>query len=165
MEPKFSLSARLSQSRRNVSLHPATSSILECVVLLLIVLALSGTIRAQNGLPFQVSNPQNKKWSSTQAARIYRSACDLLARTIRPENPPRLHPQFRLILGAEHDEYMRDGVVNEIRLKSWDPEKFAEAVVLGAVREVMETKDLMKVAHQSVSLADATVSARELAER
>lgn len=118
--------------------------------------------QAQTMLPFEVSNPKNKKWSPEEAGRIYASACDLLARTVRPENPPQLHPKLLLVLGADHDEYVRGGGVNEVRLKLWDPEKFAEAVVLGAVREVLRTDDLKRVAHQSVSLADATVSPADL---
>ena len=120
---------------------------------------------AQNPLPFEVSNPKNKKWSPTEANRIYASACDLLARTVRPENPPLLHPKLLLVLGADQDEYLRDGGVNEVRLKSWNPEMFAEAVVLGAVREVLRADDLKRVAHESVSLAGATVSASELKGR
>jgi len=125
----------------------------------------SGVAQAQNNLPFEVSNPKNKKWFPEEAGRIYASACDLLARTVRPENPPQLHPKLLLVLGADQDEYVRGGGVNEVRLRSWDPEKFAEAVVLGAVREVLHTDDLKKVARESVSLADATVSPAELKGR
>jgi hypothetical protein len=129
----------------------------------LLVMTISlGAAHAQNALPFEVSNPKNKKWSPREAGRIYASACDLLARTVRPENPPQLHPQLLLVLGTDADEYVRDGPVNKVHLKSWNPEKFAEAVVLGAVREVLRTDDLKRVAHESVSLADATITANDL---
>lgn len=134
--------------------------------LLILAIAISAcVVHAQSALPFEVSNPKNKKWPAAEAGRIYASACDLLARTVRPENPPDLHPKFRLVLGANQDEYVRNAGTNEVHLKSWNPEMFAEAVVLGAVREMLRSDDLQKVAHQSVSLADATVSAGELKGR
>lgn len=147
----------------NSTLLALGSLLLRFVVLLSTLM--TGVVLAQNSLPFEVSNPKNQKWSPEQAEKIYQSACDLLARTINPSNPPRLHPRFVLTLGAEHDEYFREGHTNAIHLKTWDPSKFAEAVVLGAVREVLRTEDLMKVAQQSLALADATVSAKELKAR
>jgi len=129
---------------------------------LLLVTISAGAAHAQSALPFEVSNPKNKKWSPSEAGRIYASACNLLARTVRPENPPLLHPRLVLVLGADADEYVRDGPVNQVHLKSWNPEKFAEAVVLGAVREVLRTDDLKRVAHESVSLADAAIPVNEL---
>jgi hypothetical protein len=144
-------------TRKTARIGHLTIAVAACLMLLIGISAC-----AQSTLPFEVSNPKNRKWSPAEATRVYTSACDLLARTIRPENPPRLHPKLLLVLGAEHDEYVRDEGVNEVRLKSWNPERFAEAVVLGAVREVLPTDDLRRVAHQSVSLAGATVTASEL---
>ena len=117
---------------------------------------------AQNTVPFEVSNLNNKKWPPAEATRIYDSACDLLARTIRPEKPPRLRPKFRLVLGAESDQFVNEGGVTEIHLKSWNPEKFAEGVVVVAVRDVLRADDLARVVHQSVSLAASTVNVHEL---
>jgi len=119
--------------------------------------------RTQNqpNLPFDVSNPQNKKWSPAEARRIYNSACQLLARTIRPDKPPALHPQFTLVLGAENDECLRDGAHVEVHLRSWQPEIFAQAVVAIAVRDLLQGDQLQKVAHQSVVLANSTVDVHE----
>ena len=128
--------------------------------LLLLLTAVCGC--AQNNLPFEVSNPSNKKWPPAEASRIYESACDLLARTIRPEKPPVLRPKFRLVLGAESDQFVNEGGVTEVHLKSWNPEKFAEGVVVVAVRDVLRADDLARVVHQSVSLAASTVNVHEL---
>src|SRR5580704_1607178 len=92
-------------------LRPLRSSIMFCGLLLLVT-AVCGC--AQNTLPFEVSNPGNKKWSPVEAARIYDSACDLLARTIRPEKPPVLRPKFRLVLGTENDEFVNEGGIIEV---------------------------------------------------
>lgn len=131
-------------------------------------LAVSITAAAQNApqkspdLPFDVSNPHNKKWSPAEAGRIYNSACQLLARTVRPDKPPQLHPQFTLILGTEHDEFVRDGAHVEVHLRSWEPEIFAQAVVAIAVRNLLQGDQLQEVAHQSVLLANSTINARDL---
>jgi hypothetical protein len=139
--------------------HLLRSRILLCGQLLLMT-AVCGC--AQNTVPFEVSNLNNKKWPPAEATRIYDSACDLLARTIRPEKPPRLRPKFRLVLGAESDQFVNESGVTEIHLKSWNPEKFAEGVVVVAVRDVLRADDLARVVHQSVSLAASTVNVHEL---
>jgi hypothetical protein len=69
------------------------------------------------------------------------------------------------VLGADDDEFVRDGPVNEIRLKSWNPEKFAKGVVVVAIRDVLHADDLAKIAHQSVVLADSSLDVRELHSR
>jgi hypothetical protein len=133
------------------------------IAFLLILFSAVGMAHAQeSSLPFEVSNPKHKKWPEAQAARIYVWACDLLARSIRPEKPPQLHPKFVLVLGTDGDEYVRDTNTTEIHLKNWNPEKFAQGVVVVALRDLVHGQDLAKLAHQSVSLADSTIDAREM---
>jgi hypothetical protein len=111
--------------------------------------------------PFEVENLKRQQYFSAEAGRIYNSACALVARSIRPDNPPTLEPHFRLVLGADDDEFVRDGAVSEIHLKSWNAEKFAKGVVIVAIRDVLHSDDLEKIAHQSVILADSTLDVRE----
>ena len=118
-------------------------------------------IHAQTSLPFEISNPKNKKWEANEAVRIYTWACDLLARTIRPEKPPQLHPSFRLVLGADNDEFVHLNSVFEIRLKSWNPEKFSQGVVLVAVNGLVQGEELNRVVRESVSLANSTLDVRQ----
>jgi hypothetical protein len=73
-----------------------------------------------------------------------------------------LRPKFRLVLGADGDQFVNEGGVTEVHLKSWNPEKFAEGVVVVAVRDVLREEDLARVVHQSVSLASSTVNVHEL---
>lgn len=122
-------------------------------------------IYAQTALPFEISNPKNKKWEAPEAVRIYTWACDLLARTVRPEKPPQLHPSFRLVLGADNDEFVHENSVFEIRLKSWNPEKFSQGVVLAAVSGLVQGEELNRVARQSVSLANSTLDVRQAQPR
>ncbi len=119
------------------------------------------TATASNYRDYRVRGPICSA-SAEEAGKIYYFACDLLARTIRPEKPPRLHPRFVLVLGADANQVLRTGSAVEIQLKSWDADKFAEAMVLVAAREVLQVDDLMKIARQSVSSAEATVSADRL---
>jgi hypothetical protein len=132
------------------------------VFLMLFTAGLSSSVFSQELTPFQVSNPKHKKWSSDEAGKIYYSACELLARTVRPEKPPRPHPRFLLVLGANDDQVLRTDTGVEIHLKSWDADKFAEAMVMVAAREVLQRDDLTKIARQSVSVAQSTVSVERL---
>jgi hypothetical protein len=113
-------------------------------------------------LPFEVSNPKHKKWPEIEAGRIYTLACELLARSIRPEHPPQLRPKFRLVLGTDHDEFVRDSSIEELHLRSWDPEKFAQGVVVVALRDLVPRPDLARLARLSVTLAGSTVDVSDL---
>ena len=66
------------------------------------------------------------------------------------------------MLGADTDEFVRDAAVTEIHLKSWNPEKFAQGVVVVALREVVPRSDLARLARLSVSLAGSTVDISEI---
>jgi hypothetical protein len=137
------------------------------IALFLLVLVTSANMAhaQQSTLPFEVSNPKHKKWPEAQAGRIYTWACDLLARSIRPEKPPQLRPKFRLVLGTDGDEFVRDTNATEIHLKNWNPEKFAQGVVVVALRELVQGQELARMARQSVSLADSTIDVREIPNR
>jgi len=136
-----------------------------CAVLLMVITASLAMAQVSDPLPFEVQNPHGKHWSSEEAGRIYLSACDLVARSIRPDKPPHLQPRFRLLLGAESDQFVRSDSVNEIQLKSWDPQKFAEGVVAVAIRDMLHGEDLLRIAHQSVILANSTLDVRKLQGR
>jgi len=116
----------------------------------------------QEATPFAVSNPKNRKWPVDEATRIYFSACDRVARSIRPVNPPRLHPSFVLVLGAPDNETVRDGKVSEVRLKSWNPAAFAQAVVILAAREILSSDDVAHITRDALTYAQATASVSDL---
>jgi hypothetical protein len=122
----------------------------------------ASSCKAQSSIPFQVSNPKHKKWPEPEAVKIYFSACEQAARAIRPENPPHLRPKIVLVLGAGNDETFRYADKSEIRLKSWRPERFAEAVVVLAVREVLAREQVAEVVRTVMLSSEASVSADEL---
>ncbi len=147
------------------SILPLLARVLRRVIiafLLILFFTVCAAQAQQTSLPFEISNPKRKKWPEAQAVRIYSWACNILARSIRPEKPPELHPKFRLVLGTEQDEFIRDSANAEIHLKNWNAEKFAQAVVVVALRDLVQGQDLAKMARESVSMADATVDVQEL---
>ena len=135
--------------------------------LLLMGTGVNGSAQASavpNAAPFGVSNPKNKKWPADEGARIYFSACDRVARTIRPTDPPHLRPSFVLVLGAQKNETVRDGKVSEVRLKEWDESAFAQAVVVLAAREIISPEDMAHLTHETLTYARASVSVGDLRE-
>ncbi len=122
----------------------------------------SSTVFGQDSLPFEVSNPKNKRWPAIEASRIYFSACELVAREVRPERPPRLRPKFRMVLGADADQVVQKNGVSEIQLKSWDSEHFAQGVVFLAARDILKNETIGKLAHHALASTQATVSLTEL---
>jgi hypothetical protein len=141
--------------------HAKRTALGMCLLLLVAGAGANG-LAQENSAPFGVSNPKNKKWPVDEAARIYFSACDRLAQTVRPANPPRLRPSFVLVLGAQNNEAVRDGKVAEVRLRSWDPGAFAQAVVILAGREILSRDDLVHITHEALTYARASVSVNDL---
>jgi len=143
--------------------HPAHCRRLATIALVMYAVTLlkvSGS--AQTSLPFEVSNPKHLDWSTDEANRIYSSACELVARSIRPDKPPRLQPKFVLVLGTAADETVRNGTLSEVHLRKWNPEHFAEAMVVMATREIIKGEDLIHLTRDTLIAAQATVSVNEL---
>ena len=126
------------------------------------ILVLSVSACSQTTTHFEVSNPKKLQWSMDQAERIYASACELVAKSLRPEKPPRLAPKFLLVLGADQDEMLHNGTTAEIRLKSWNPARFAQAMVLMATREILKSDDLEHLTRDTLIAAGASVSVGDL---
>jgi len=120
------------------------------------------TGQAQEGLPFQVSNPRHLKWPVEQAARIYSFACELVSRSMGREKAGALNPKFVLVLGAKENQTVRAGQSTEIHLRKWDSARFAEAVVLVTMRETIRDEDVVRLAKTTLEAAQSSVSVGEL---
>jgi hypothetical protein len=118
-----------------------------------------------SSLPFEVSNPKHLGWSTDEANRIYISACELVARTIRPEKPPKLAPKFVLVLGTSDNETLHSGPNAEVHLKEWNSARFAEAMVLMATREILKNEDVRSLTRDTLMAAGASVSVSDLKNR
>jgi hypothetical protein len=143
-----------------------SSSTSKRIALITIVVAaiLSGSALAQSDSPFVVQNQKKKKFPAAEAARIYDAVCVVVAREIRPEHPPLLQPHFTLVLGADKDELIQQNQVAELRLTSWDREKFSQAVVVMAVREILKGNNVSLLSRRALAWTDAVVPLAELAD-
>lgn len=79
------------------------------------VLALAGVGLAQNGLT--IDNKHKERLSTPEVEKIYSSACSVVEREFDIKHP--LHPQVRLVLGADKNEIWFVG--REIRLTKMEP--------------------------------------------
>jgi hypothetical protein len=122
----------------------------------------TASAQTASSVPFEVSNPKHLNLPTDEANRIYTSACELVARSIRPEKPPRLAPRFVLVLGSDENATLRNGSMAEIHLKEWNPARFAEAMVLMATREILKNEDVMHLTRDTLMAAQASVSVNEL---
>jgi hypothetical protein len=122
------------------------------------VLALAGASLAQDGLT--IVNRHKQKLSTPEAEKIYSSACSVLEREFDLQHS--LHPQVRLVLGADKNEIWLGG--REIRLTKWNPYAFAQGVVWLAFEDLMPSQQRLTIAKRAVTWADSTVEIKRLAK-
>ena len=134
------------------------------LTLLCWLVALCSFAQAQAEFPFTIKNPKKHTLPVAEAGRIYASVCMVVGREVRPEHPPALRPRFTLVLGSDVDQLVQRNEETELQLKSWDREKFAQAVVILAGREILKTRDIVLLGRRALSLTDAVVPVAELAE-
>ena len=120
------------------------------------VLALAGASLAQDGLT--IDNKHKERVSSPEAEKIYSSACSVVEREFDIKHP--LHPQVRLVLGADKNEIWFVG--REIRLTKWNPYAFAQGVVWLAFEDLMPSQQRLTIAKRAVTWADSTVEIERL---
>ena len=92
------------------------------------ILSLAAVCLAQDGLT--IDNKHKERVSAPEVEKIYSSACSVVQREFDLGHP--LHPQVRLVLGADKNEIWFAG--REVRLTKWDRYAFAQGVVWLAFR-------------------------------
>jgi hypothetical protein len=122
------------------------------------MLALVGASLAQDGLT--IDNRHKERLSTPEAEKIYSSACSVVEREFDIKHP--LHPQVRLVLGADKNEIWFVG--REIRLTKWNPYAFAQGVVWLAFEDLMPSQQRLTIAKRAVTGADSTVEIERLAK-
>jgi len=113
---------------------------------------------AQEGLT--IRNDRNENWPSTEAAKVYLSACAAVQREFGIGRE--LRPRVTLVLGADKSKqglYVKD---REIRLAKWDPYMFAQGVVWLAFERLMPEEQILLISKRAVSWADATVAVSQI---
>jgi hypothetical protein len=96
----------------------------------------------------------------TRREKIYFSACSVVQREFDIKHP--LHPQVRLVLGADKSEIWFAG--REIRLTKWNPYAFAQGVVWLAFEDLMPSQQRLTIAKRAVIWANSTVEIERLAK-
>jgi len=121
-------------------------------------LALAGASWAQDGLT--IDNRHKERLSTPEAEKIYSSACSVVEREFDIKHP--LHPQVRLVLGADKNEIWFAG--REIRLSKWNPYAFAQGVVWFAFEDLMPSQRRLTIAKRAVTSVDSIVEIERLSK-
>jgi hypothetical protein len=120
------------------------------------VLVLAAVCLAQDGLT--IDNKHAERVSIAEAEKIYSSACSVVQQEFEFRHP--LHPQVRLVLGADRNEVWLAG--REIRLTKWNSYAFAQGVVWLAFEDLMPSQQRLTIAKRAMSWADSTVEIERL---
>lgn len=120
-----------------------------------IVLVLATACSAQEGL--SVHSKGKQKWPAAEAQKIYLSACSVVQREFGRTLP--LAPQVTLVLGADKNEVWFAG--REIRLTKWNPNAFAQGVVVLAFEDLLPSQQRLAIATRAVNWADSTVAVEQ----
>ena len=122
------------------------------------VVALAAASSAQDSLT--IDSKHKERVFAPEVEKIYSSACSVVQREFDISHP--LHPQVRLVLGADKNEIWFAG--REIRLTKWDLHAFAQGVVWLAFEDLMPSQQRLTIAKRAVSWADSTVEIERLAK-
>jgi hypothetical protein len=126
--------------------------------LTVVVLALAAACWAQSSPTVQVRGRQ--KWSAEEVDKLYLSACSAVQREFGGTRPVR--PQFTLVLGADKDQADLDS--REIRLIKWNPDLFAQGVVVFAFEGLMPLDQRLAVARRAVNWAGSTIETKAISK-
>ena len=114
------------------------------------VLILTAACFAQEGLTVRAKGKQT--WPAAEAQKIYRSACAVVQKGFRAN--PLGGTIGHVSLGADKNEV--EFGQQEIRLKKWDRNAFAQGVVMVAFGDLMHDRSVA-MARRAVTWADATL--------
>ena len=128
------------------------------IYIVALIVALAAACLAQDGLT--IDSKHKERVSIPEVEKIYSSACSVIQREFDIRHP--LHPQARLVLGAEKNEVRFAG--REVRLTKWDRYTFAQGVVWLAFEDLMPSQQRLTIARRAVTSADSTVEIERLAK-
>jgi len=134
------------------------SALINSVKFAVSVLALAVACLAQGGLT--IDNKHREKVATSEAEKIYSSACSVVQREFEIKRPP--HPKVKLVLGASKNGVLFDE--REIWLTRWDRYLFAQGVVVLAFDDLMTGDRKIAMTRRAVNWADSTVGIERLAK-
>jgi len=127
-------------------------------IILSLALGIGASCMAQNRLVIRGVTNQVRQ---ADANKSYSSACLAVEREFRIIDP--IRPEVTLILGAHENRAYTES--KEIRLIDWDPELFAQGVVVIAFHELLPESKRKSVAKRADTWASSVVDARTLARQ
>ena len=102
-----------------------------------------------------------QRWPAEEADKLYLSACSAVQREFGGTRS--IRPQITLLLGADRDEAVLDS--REIRLIKWNPDLFAQGVVLFAFEDLMPLDQRLAVARRAVNWAGSTIEIKAISKQ
>jgi hypothetical protein len=127
------------------------------LVILGFLLSLAAGCGAQEKLVIRIEGRQEQP---ADAEKIYMSACLAVEREFRITRP--IRPSLTLVVGA--DENGAYWGPREIRLTKWNPNFFAQGVVMFAFEDLLPDGERVAVAKRAISWAGSTVNVKGLAK-
>ena len=132
-------------------------NVAKMVKITLLVLTFAAACSAQEAF-VSVSTKGKQMWSLREVNKIYLSACSAVQREFGSSMA--LRPSIALLLGA--DKNAVDFNNKRVLLKRWDPNLFAQGVVILAFEDLLTPQRRMIMTNRAMNLAEATVDFREV---
>lgn len=139
-------------------------AVLGSLLLMLVGLAFAADQQVQKDItgapiaPITLTNPKNLPWPTNIAQKVYFEACAATALELNPGHPPTLAPPVSVELGADQNSVdFNEGRVPQtrIKLKKWDEELFALAVVIAARDSSIDQHKAQVLAHQVTVIVES----------
>jgi hypothetical protein len=128
----------------------------------LLVLSSVGLAQSSSDGSFSVRHLKNASYSlkpaqMREAESIYRSACAVVQREFHGGSSE-FHPHIMVVIGTERNEVRaRQTPVGEIWMKKWDPNLFAEGVVILAFDEMLTPDAIVQLSNRAFRQSNAAV--------
>lgn len=109
-----------------------------------------------------VNSKAKEKWPAAEINNVYLSSCAAVQREFGSTNTP-VRPKITLVLGATTNSLDFDN--GTVFLAKWEPDLFAQGVVMLAFEALMPPERRMAIARRALTLAGAAVDVTQLAKR
>jgi hypothetical protein len=132
-------------------------------LLILFVLSFHGLAQTSSDGSFSVRHLKKPSFSLNReqmrdAETIYRNACAVVHRDFL-STAGELHLHFTVVIGADQNQVLSRRLTqdDEIWMKRWDPDVFAQGVVLLAVDQSLTPDVVKRLGKRAVRYSNATV--------
>jgi len=135
---------------------------MKCTVKVAVVVGLLTTFCYSQESFVTVNSKGKQKWSAAEINNVYLSSCAAVQREFGPGNTP-VRPRITLVLGATANSLDFDN--GTVYLAKWEPDLFAQGVVMLAFEALMPPERRMAITRRALTLAGAAIDVTQLAKR